>query len=123
MKPSEKMFCFMCVGVLFLLFCVSPALAIVKDGRIEEIPGFRFQGVRYEWNKVVLDIVNMTNRNAIFGGTMTFLDRRGNPVARVRLQSKKVAHNSMERYTGYCVLGTGESARRAVRVIWDFGPR
>ena len=106
---------------LFLLFWMAPpASAVVRDARIGDIPGFRFENVVYNWNKIFIDVVNMTNRNAFFGGTMIFLDRYGRPVAKVQLLPQKIVRNSSRRYTGYCVSGTGETARRASRVVWDF---
>jgi hypothetical protein len=103
---------------------VSSAVAhVVKEGRIETVPGFRFENVVYDWDKLFVDVVNMTNRNVTFGGTMIFLDRRGNPVASARLLPAKVVRDSIRRYKGHFVEGTGETARRATRVFWDFAPR
>ncbi|MDR2522190.1 MAG: hypothetical protein LBC93_00585 [Synergistaceae bacterium] len=110
-----------CLTVLLIL--PGTASAVVKDGRIEDVVGFRFQNVVYNWDNIFIDIVNMTDRNVSFGGTMTFVDRNGYPVARVHLLPKKVVRKSVERYTGYCLEGTGETARRAVRVIWDSSSR
>ena len=114
----------LCAAVVcFALAALSgTASAAVKDGRIEDVSGLRFQNVIYNWDNISIDIVNMTDRNVSFGGMMTFLDRNGYPVARVHLLPKKVVRRSVERYTGYCLEGTGEMARRAVRVIWDCSP-
>jgi hypothetical protein len=106
--------------VLVLMFCVS-ARAAVKDDVIEEVPGLSFENVIYDWNKVVLDVVNTTTENMLFGGTMIFLDRRGKPVAKASIMPKKIAGLKLERYTAHFFEGSGESARRAARVIWDFG--
>lgn len=112
------------LGVLFLLFCAAgPSYAVVMDARIGEVPGLRFENVIYNPRSVFVDIVNMTDRNVLFGGTMVFLDRHGHSVASARLLPRKVERNSVRRYTGYFVEGAGEMARRAVRVIWDFGAR
>ncbi|MDR2528699.1 MAG: hypothetical protein LBD04_06760 [Synergistaceae bacterium] len=108
---------------LTLLALSGTASAAVKDGRIEDVSGLRFQNVIYNWDNISIDIVNMTDRNLSFGGMMTFLDRNGYPVARIHLLPKKVVRRGVERYTGYCLEGTGETARRAVRVVWDCGPR
>ena len=54
---------------------------------------------------------------------MIFLDRRGKPVAKASLLPKKVAAMKTERYTAHLIEGTGEMARRATRVIWEFGAR
>ena len=112
------------LGAVFLWPHVSSAVVhVVKDGRIEGVPGFRFENVVYAWDKIFIDVVNMTNRNLTFGGTMIFLYRRGTPVASVRLLPAKVVHDSVRRYKAHFLEGTGETARRAARVFWDFGPR
>ena len=111
------------IAVIALLLALpGTSSAVVRDGRVEDVPGLRFQNIVYSWNNIFIDIVNMTNRNVSFGGTMTFLDRRGYPLAVVNLLPKRIAHNSIERYKAYCVKGSGEAARRAVRVVWDFSP-
>ncbi len=114
------------MGVLLLL--LSPILSgsapgIVMDSRIKEVPGLRFENVIYNLEHMFVDIVNMTDRNILFGGTMIFVDRYGTPVASARLLPKKVERNAVKRYTGYFIEGSGEMARRAARVIWDFGAR
>jgi hypothetical protein len=111
--------------LIFVLLLALPgvASAVVKDGRIEDIPGLRFENVVYKWRDISIDIVNMSDYNTMFGGTMVFLDRFGARLASVHFLPKKVDRNSIKRYTGCCVEGTGEIARRAVRVIWNFGAR
>jgi hypothetical protein len=111
------------LSVVLTLASASMSFAVVKDGRIETVPGFRFENVIYGWDQIFIDVVNMTDRNTMFGGTMVFLDRRGNPVASVRLLPAKVVRDSVRRYKSHFVKGTGETARRAARVIWDFSPR
>ncbi|MDR3231779.1 MAG: hypothetical protein LBT65_10085 [Synergistaceae bacterium] len=113
--------CFIPLSVCFVLFACGVSSAVVRDDRIA--PGLRFENVRYNWNSIFIDVVNMTDRNKLFGGTMIFLDRHGNPVASARLLPHKIVRNSARRYTGYFISGAGETARRASRVIWDFGPR
>lgn len=112
------------LAAVFLRPGVSSAVVhVVKEGRIEGIPGFRFENVVYAWDKVFIDVVNMTNRNLTFGGTMIFLDRRGAPVASARLLPAKVVHGSARRYKAHFLEGTGETARRAAQIFWDFSPR
>jgi hypothetical protein len=112
------------LAAVFLWPEVSSAVVhVVKEGRIEGIPGFRFENVVYAWDKVFIDVVNMTNRNLMFGGTMVFLDRRGTPVASARLLPAKVVHDGVRRYKAHFLEGTGETARRAARIFWDFSPR
>jgi hypothetical protein len=111
------------IVLVLLLALPDISSAVVRDDRIEDVPGLRFENVIYHWQDISIDIVNMTNYNMSFGGTMIFLDRFGHRLASVRLLPKKVVRNSAERYVGRWSEGTGETARRAVRVIWDFGIR
>jgi hypothetical protein len=96
---------------------------VVRDGRIDDVPGFRFENMVYRWDRLIVDVVNMTGRNQFFGGTMVFLNRFSEPVASARFLPQKVPGNSVKRYTCYFTEGSGETARRAVRVMWDFGIR
>ena len=113
---------FVIVFALFLVFS-GEANATVKDKSIENVAGLGFENIVYSWNKVILDVVNTTPNNITFGGTMIFLDRRGKPIAKASLLPKKVPALKTERYTAYLIEGTGEMARRATRVIWEFGAR
>ena len=117
--------CVFCAGlaVVLVLAFSSAADAAVRYNRIEKVMGFRFGNIMYAWNKIELDVVNITSDNKMFGATMIFLDRRGRPLARASLLPKKIAGMQAERYTAYLVEGSGEAARRAASIIWDFGTR
>jgi hypothetical protein len=113
---------------LFLAVFFGPAWAgvssnVVRDDRIGGVFGFRFENMVYRWDRLLVDIVNMTGRNQFFGGAMVFLDRFGKPVASARFLPQKVPGGSVKRYTAYFTEGTGETARRAMRVVWEFGSR
>ena len=123
-----KFFC----AVLFTAFLVAvffgPARAeissnVVRDGGIGEISGLRFENMVYRWDRLIVDVVNMTGRSQFFGGTMVFLNRLSKPVASARFLPQKIPGNSAKRYTCYFTEGSGETARRAMRVVWDFGAR
>jgi hypothetical protein len=119
-------------AALFLALCAvvfsGPARAeissnVVRDGRVGDVPGFRFENMVYRWDRLIVDVVNMTGRNQFFGGTMVFLNRFSKPVASARFLPQKVPGDSVKRYTCYFTEGSGETARRAARVVWDFGAR
>jgi hypothetical protein len=119
-------------AVLFLAFLAlvlpGPARAgissnVVRDGKVDDVPGLRFENMVYRWDRLIIDVVNMTGLNRFFGGTMVFLDRFSKPVASARFLPQKVPGNSVKRYTCYFTEGSGETARRAMRVVWDFGAR
>jgi hypothetical protein len=94
--------------------------SVVRYEKIERIPGFRFENLVYDWDKVALDVVNTTTDIRKFGGTMVFLDRNGRPLARAELLPRKIDGLRSERYAAFFVEGSGETARRAMRVRWDF---
>ena len=115
-----------CVGVAFVLalaFSEAAHAAVRYSSKIEKVQGFRFENFIYAWNKVELDVVNTTSDTKLFGGKMIFLDRRGKPLASASLLPKKVSGLQSERYTAYFVEGSGEAARRATSIIWDFGTK
>jgi len=129
-KQGEKrnvfqFFCVVCVAVAIVLVLTFPgaARAALRHSRIEAVPGFRFENLVYSWNKVMLDVVNTTSSNNSFEGTMIFLDRRGKTVARANLLPRNIAARRSQRYNAYFVEGSGETARRALRVLWDFNSR
>gem|GEM_PF-2155754 len=119
----SSVFRIFCVGVALVMALTfsGAAQAAVKDYHIEEVPGLWFENILYAWNKVTLDVVNTTPDNIMFGGTMIFLDYHGKPIAKASLLPKKISGLNSERYTAHFIEGSGEAARRAVRVIWDFG--
>ena len=113
-----------CVGValvLALTFSEAAHAAVRYSSKIEKVRGFRFENLIYAWNKIELDVVNTTSDTRLFEGTMIFLDRRGRPLASASLLPKKVPALKSERYTAYFIEGSGEAARRAASIIWDFG--
>ena len=97
-----------------------PAEAVVREGAIEGRPGFSFRNLIYKWGHLFVDIVNGTQRNVSFGGTMLFLDRYGKTVARAELLPAKVKRRSFRRYRGRFLEGSGEEASKAVRLMWLF---
>ena len=121
-RSKKRAFCVIAAIVLAVMFS-GTAHAAVRYKNIEKVPGFRFENLVYAWRKLELDVVNTISENRVFSGTMIFLDRRGKPLARASLLPKKVPGLRSERYTAYFVEGSGEAARQAVRVIWDFGVR
>lgn len=99
------------------------AEAVVREGGIEGRPGFSFRNLIYKWDHLFVDIVNGTQRNALFGGAMLFLDRHGRTVARAELLPAKIKRKSFRRYKGQFVEGSGEEASKAVRLMWLFDLR
>jgi hypothetical protein len=96
---------------------------VVRDGRVDDTPGLRFENMVFKWDRLIVDVVNMTGRNQFFGGTMVFLDRFSKPVASACFLPQKIPGNSFKRYICNFTEGSGETARRATRVVWDFGAR
>lgn len=113
------------LAAIFLSGAAWPnsAEAVVREGAIEGRPGFSFRNLIYEWDHLLVEIVNGTPRNVSFGGTMLFLNRYGETVARAELLPEKVKRKSSRRFKGRFVQGSGEEASKAVRLMWLFDLR
>ena len=128
-KFCFRAFCFLSAFFVFyagtfpMLTRSGTACAALRNSRIEAVYGFRFGNLVYSWSNVTLDVVNVTSGNRTFEGTMVFLDRRGRILARAGLLPRNIAGRGTLRYNAYFTEGSGETARRAVRVIWDLAPR
>ncbi|GHS94237.1 hypothetical protein AGMMS50276_06440 [Synergistales bacterium] len=120
---KKQNFVYLALAAVFFALFAPPAHSATKPDWVEEVPGLRFENMQYDWDSLHIDIVNMTSGNKFFGGTVIFLDRFGHSVAYAHLLPQKVPGNRTKRFTGYFISGTGETARRAARVLWDFGPR
>ncbi|MDR1741567.1 MAG: hypothetical protein LBR38_06960 [Synergistaceae bacterium] len=112
------------VLVALLVFFASGPQAeasslVASYGPIDGAPGLRFENVEYGWDVIAFDMVNMTDSNAFVGGMMVFVDRFGLMTARVLLPHRKVPAGQPTRFIGSFMDGTGESARRAERIIWN----
>ena len=121
-RNAFRAFCSIVAIALVLTFSGNSHAAL-RYSNIEAVPGFRFENLVYFWNKVMLDVVNTTCNTSFFEGTMIFLDRRGRIVARATLLPRRIASRGTQRYNAYFVDGSGETARRAARVLWDFSSR
>ena len=106
-----------------LLLWAGTARAFIPEGAVEGRPGFSFRRLTYYWSHVELEIVNGTTQNAIFGGTMVFLNRHRVPVARVELLPEKIKRRTSRRYRGNFSKGSGEEASSASYLIWVFDQR
>jgi len=114
---------FALTAFVFTLAFPGVADAVVRHRRIETVQGFRFENLIYSWDKVILDVVNTTSGVRSFEGAMIFLDRRGRTVARANLLPRSIAPQRTQRFNAYFIEGSGETARRATRVLWDFNSR
>ncbi|NLL37437.1 MAG: hypothetical protein GX256_07955 [Fretibacterium sp.] len=98
------------------------AFALVREGKIEGTAGLSFKNIVYNWNSLLVDIINPTSANIDFGGTMVFLNRYGKPIARAEILPLRLKRRSSHRCLGNFVLGSGEEAQSATRLIWEFSP-
>ncbi len=104
------------------VFCGNSS-AVLKEADIEGRPGLSFKNIIYGWDSLFVDIVNMTPHNLDFGCTMVFINKYGEPIARAEILPERLEHRSVKRYIGRFVLGSGEEAKRAVNLLWEFRPR
>lgn len=124
-RIAFKFFCVMVLIALTLTFAGSAHAfnrlrGVVRDGSIESVPGLEFENLVYFWDRVMVSVINTYPQNVRFGGTMVFLDRRGRHLARANLLPQYIAGQNSRRYTARFVEGSGEAARRASKIIWDF---
>ena len=109
--------------MLSALLWAGAAGAFIREGAIEGRPGFSFRRLTFYWKHLDVDIVNGTNRNAIFGGSMVFLDRHHTPVAKAELLPESIKRRSSRHYRASFTRGSGEEASRAAHLVWVFDQR
>ena len=98
----------------------SESEAVIRDGAIRGKNGLSFSSVSYAFKDLKVTIRNRTKYNVIFGGTMVFLDRNYRVIARAELMSVKIKRHSSRKYHGFFSYGTGEEAKSARYLEWEF---
>ncbi len=106
--------------MLVILECTGISEAVVRDGAIRGKEGLSFGSISYSFRGLNVTIKNRTKYNVNFGGTMLFLDRNYNLVARAELLNRKIKRYSSRRYKGFFTYGNGEAAKGARYLEWEF---
>lgn len=109
-----------CATVLILLMLSGVSEAVIRDGAIRGKKGLSFSAVSYTFKGLSVTIRNPSKYNVNFGGTMVFLDRSYKVIARAELLTAKIKRHSSRKYHGFFSYGTGEEAKRARYLEWEF---
>ena len=107
---------------LFLLGACGASFALVRESGIEGRPGISFRNIVYQWKSLTVEIINSTAANVDFAATMTFVNRYGEPVAKAEILPQRLKRRSTRRCLGNFILGSGEEAQGAARLVWEFSP-
>ena len=114
----KKGFCFAGM-ILALLVLAGMSEAVVRDGAIRG-KGLTFSAVSYTFKGLSVTIKNPSKYNVNFGGTMVFLDRSYRVIAKAELLTAKIKRHSSRKYRGFFSYGTGEEAKKARYLEWEF---
>ena len=105
--------------ILSVLILVGTSEALIRDGAIRG-KRLSFSAVSYTFKGLSVTIKNPSKYNVNFGGTMIFLDRSYRVIAKAELLTAKIKRRSSRRYKGFFSYGTGEEAKRARYLEWEF---
>ena len=113
----KKVFALALMAVMIL---AGISEALIRDGAIRGKSGLSFSAVSYKFREVSVTIKNPSKYNVNFGGTMVFLDRNYRVIARAEILTAKIKRHSSRRYRGFFSYGTGEDAKAAKYLEWEF---
>ena len=106
------------LAVILILAGVSNAF--VREGAVRGKKGLSFSNVQYNFDSLNVTIHNSTKYNVSFSGSMLFLDRHHRVVARAELMKGKIKRHSSRRYKAFFTEGSGNEARAASYLEWEF---
>ncbi len=118
MQKLKKGFCFAGV-ILAVMILAGMSEAVIRDGAIRG-KRLSFSAVAYTFKGLSVTIRNPSKYNVNFGGTMIFLDRNYRVIAKAELLTAKIKRHSSRRYKGFFSYGTGEEAKSARYLEWEF---
>ncbi|MBQ3457097.1 MAG: hypothetical protein IJG36_11710 [Synergistaceae bacterium] len=108
------------VTVLILALLAGVSEALIRDGAIRGKNGLSFSAISYTFKGVSVTIRNPSKYNVNFGGTMLFLDKNYRVIAKAEILTAKIKRRSSRRYNGFFSYGTGEEAKAAKYLEWEF---
>ena len=108
------------VALMSVMILAGISEAVIKDGAIRGKSGLSFGSIAYTFNGLSVTVRNSTKYNVNFGGTMIFLDKNYRVLAKAELLTAKIKRHSSRRYSGFFSYGTGEEAKRAKYLEWEF---
>ncbi|MBR2208866.1 MAG: hypothetical protein IJ859_08700 [Synergistaceae bacterium] len=105
-------------SLIFIFAAISEAVII--DGAIRGKSGFSYSSIAYGFDSVSVTIKNSSQYNRDFGGTMLFLDKNYKVIARAELLKARIKRHSSRKYKAFFSEGTGEDAKHARYLEWEF---
>lgn len=110
---------FLLTLVMVLIFS-CPCSAVIIDGAVKGRSGFSYSNISYSFDSLNVTIRNSTKYNLNFGGSMLFLDKNYKVIARAELLNAKIKRRSSRKYRAFFSEGTGNDAKRARYLEWEF---
>ena len=108
------------VAIMAVMILAGISEAVVRDGAIRGKSGLSFGSIAYTFRGLSVTVRNSTKYNVNFGGTMIFLDKNYKVIAKAELLTAKIKRHSSRRYSGFFSYGTGEEAKSARYLEWEF---
>jgi len=108
------------VAVIIVMILSGIGEAVIRDGAIRGKNGLSFSAISYTFKGLSVTVRNSTKYNVNFGGTMIFLDRNYRVIAKAEILSAKIKRHSSRRYNGFFSYGSGENAKNATYLEWEF---
>ena len=108
------------VALMSVMILAGISEAVIKDGAIRGKSGLSFGSIAYTFNGLSVTVRNSTKYNVNFGGTMIFLAKNYRVLAKAELLTAKIKRHSSRKYSGFFSYGTGEEAKRAKYLEWEF---
>mgnify|MGYP007102019528 CR=1 FL=1 len=108
------------VAVIAVMILAGISEAVIRDGAIRGKSGLSFGSIAYTFRGLSVTVRNSTKYNVNFGGTMIFLDKNYKVIAKAELLTAKIKRHSSRMYSGFFSYGTGEEAKSARYLEWEF---
>ena len=108
------------VAVMAVMILAGISEALVRDVAIRGKSGLSFSAISYTFRGLSVTVRNSTKYNVNFGGTMIFLYKNYKVIAKAELLTAKIKRRSSRRYSGFFSYGTGEEAKSARYLDWEF---
>ena len=108
------------IAFLIALMLYGVSEAVIRNGSIRGKSGLSYGPITYSTTSANIVISNSTKYNVNFGGSMLFLDKNYRVLARAELMTAKIKRRSSRTYRAAFIEGTGEEAKRARYVEWEF---
>lgn len=108
------------LAILILFTLIAACEGVILDGAIRGKNGLSYSSIAYSFDSISVTIRNSTKYNVNFGGSMLFLDKNYRVVARAELLTAKIKRHSSRKYKAFFSEGTGNDAKRARYLEWEF---